>query len=189
MSEGQTGGGVADELVDELAQGPERLGGYAWRLGALLKKARLVAYTSDVGEAARPIVSPHLVKAAYGVSGLYVVADVGATTYQAKERGESDAAVARTCAHQTIFQVLASLLLPAVTIHQTVHVAEGIIKRSATAPAVMRRWGAPLTGLCVIPLLPILLDHPVETVVDYAFDTAWPKEEVKEPPAPETAKH
>lgn len=43
-----------------------------------------MAYTSDVGEAARPIVAPKMVTAAYGVSWLYLIGDTGYEGYKAR---------------------------------------------------------------------------------------------------------
>jgi mitochondrial fission process protein 1 len=47
------------------------------------------AFTSDVGEAARPVVHPRLVTASYGVSWLYCIGDVVHHTLEANSRGAS----------------------------------------------------------------------------------------------------
>ena len=65
-----------------------RILGYVGRLGRLVKStARYLAYTSDVGEAFRPIVNPWVVQAAYGISWAYVATDVGLTAYMEREIG------------------------------------------------------------------------------------------------------
>lgn len=55
---------------------------------ALAASSRYLAYTSDVGEAFRPIVSPLVVKAAYGVSWAYLGLDVGYEGYKAVKAGK-----------------------------------------------------------------------------------------------------
>jgi fission process protein 1 len=39
-------------------------------------------------------------------------------------------------------------------------------------------WGPTLTGLAVVPILPYLFDHPVETATEAAFK--WIEEKVRE---------
>lgn len=55
---------------------------------ALTASSRYLAYTSDVGEAFRPIISPLVVKAAYGVSWAYIGLDVGYEGYKAVKAGK-----------------------------------------------------------------------------------------------------
>jgi fission process protein 1 len=31
-------------------------------------------------------------------------------------------------------------------------------------------WGPTMTGLAIVPILPYLFDHPVEYIIDHAFD-------------------
>lgn len=47
----------------------------------------LQAFTSDVGEAARPVVHPRIVTAAYGISWLYCIGDVAFSASLARARG------------------------------------------------------------------------------------------------------
>lgn len=55
---------------------------YARNLRSLvLASTRYLAYTSDVGEAFRPVVHPKLVTASYGISWLYVLGDVAYEGY------------------------------------------------------------------------------------------------------------
>jgi fission process protein 1 len=62
---------------------------YAGRLRtALVASSRYLAYTSDVGEAFRPIVPPAVVAAAYGISWAYLGLDVGYEGYKAVHAGQ-----------------------------------------------------------------------------------------------------
>lgn len=76
--------GEVDSLESDL-----RYLGYAGRLRtALAASTRYLAYTSDVGEAFRPIVHPAIVTAAYGISWAYLGLDVGYEGYKAYHAGQ-----------------------------------------------------------------------------------------------------
>ncbi len=83
--------------------------GYVGRIGRLVKSvSRYLAYTSDIGEAFRPIVSPNVVKAAYAISWLYVGTDVSVTGYQeSKVPGTTGNDIAQVCLKRGVFQTLA----------------------------------------------------------------------------------
>lgn len=53
----------------------------------ILKCIRYIAYTSDVGEAFRPLVPPMVVTGAYAVSWMYLSGDVAYETYKAHRQG------------------------------------------------------------------------------------------------------
>lgn len=73
---------VSEGKFDSL-EGKARYLAYAGRLRtALAASTRYLAYTSDVGEAFRPIVPPAIVTAAYGISWLYLGLDVGYEGYK-----------------------------------------------------------------------------------------------------------
>ncbi|KXS21782.1 hypothetical protein M427DRAFT_51162 [Gonapodya prolifera JEL478] len=144
--------------------------GYVGRLGRLIRSStRYLAYTSDVGEAFRPVVHPSIVKAAYGVSWAYVIVDVSSTGYlERRKPGATNRDVGEVVVKRAVFQSLASMALPAFTIHQTVHLASSLLKRT-TRNVMLRRWGPTIAGLAVVPALPFIFDHPVEWAVEKAF--------------------
>merc|ERR1712232_91301 len=80
--------------------------------------------------------------------------------------------VKMTVAHATVFQGLASLLIPFVVIHNAVHASEKHLFR-ASASAFARAWGPSMVALVIIPFLP-MVDEPVEAAVDYLFDHVMP---------------
>ena len=145
---------------------------FAVKTAALSKaaaaNARYVAYSSDVGEAFRPVIPRWAVTATYGVAIAYVAGDVGYTGYVESQRPGGN--VARATAHAALFQGAASLVGPAIIIHQAVHAAQGVAKRSGR----FVRWGPTLTGLAIIPFLPVMLDEPCEHAIGYLFDKFWP---------------
>ncbi|KAH7916766.1 mitochondrial 18 KDa protein-domain-containing protein [Hygrophoropsis aurantiaca] len=144
---------------------------------ALRASTRYIAYTSDVGEAFRPVVPPFIVSAAYGVSWLYLAGDVGYESYKAHRRGPTPleaahfsepARLAMAASKRAVFQSIASMALPAFTIHTAVKQAKKAFT-NVHNPRV-KTWGPTLTGLAIVPVLPYLFDHPVETATDKAFE-------------------
>jgi len=99
---------------------------YGARLRTALRAgSRYIAYTSDVGEAFRPVVSPHIVTAAYGISWIYLAGDVSYEAYKARRRGPSplEAAhfseptrVGMVAAKRAAFQSIASMSVPSILI-------------------------------------------------------------------------
>ncbi len=67
-----------------------------------------------------------------------------------------------------VFQSIASMALPAFTIHSTVRYSGAALK-NVKNPTI-RIWGPVGLGLAVVPLLPYLFDKPVEEGIDYLFE-------------------
>ncbi|KAG0145004.1 hypothetical protein CROQUDRAFT_46375 [Cronartium quercuum f. sp. fusiforme G11] len=78
----------------------------------LIPASRYLAYTSDLGEAFRPIISPKLVTGAYGVSIAYVVGDVAYEGWkghlQAKGSPEDAQIIGLKVVRRAVFQGTAS---------------------------------------------------------------------------------
>lgn len=82
-----------DDVTEALEDGPSRYAAYAMRLRTLITStSRYVAYTSDIGEAFRPLTSPTFVRACYGISWAYLLGDVGYAGYKAHQQHEHDTA-------------------------------------------------------------------------------------------------
>jgi fission process protein 1 len=168
----RTGDGkLHDPLVDNPAL---RAAGYAGRVGRLLgtflaKGSRYVAYTSDVGEAFRPVVDVRYVRAGYAISWAYVLTDVSLQSHWARQRGDDPV---RAGAHAAVFQSLGSMIVPALIIHSVVHQTEKVFHRMGR----YQRWGPTSMGLAVVPFLPYIADRPIETAVDFCFDRFWPSD-------------
>ncbi|KAJ5966452.1 hypothetical protein N7481_013166 [Penicillium waksmanii] len=73
-------------------------------------------------------------------------------------------------AKRAIFQGLASMGLPAFTIHSVVKYSGKMVRGSKIV--FVRTWVPIGLGLTVVPFLPYIFDHPVEEAVDWAFGTA-----------------
>ncbi|KAJ7904250.1 mitochondrial 18 KDa protein-domain-containing protein [Mycena olivaceomarginata] len=169
-----------DALADENAATTDselRYAAYGARLRTALRAGtRYVAYTSDIGEAFRPVVPAWVVTAAYGISWLYLGGDVSYESYKAHRRGPTalEAAhfsepvrIGMVAVERATFQSIASMALPALTIHTAVKQAKKAFDKVQN-PRV-RTWGPTFTGLAIVPVLPYLFDHPVEHVTDTVF--------------------
>jgi len=172
---------TADELADKDVDSTDtelRYAAYGARLRTALRASqRYLAYTSDVGEAFRPIVPPSIVTAAYGISWLYLVGDVGYESYKAQRRGPTPFEAAHfteptrlglVAVKRATFQSVASMALPAFTIHTAVRQAKKAFDKSTNLR--VRTWGPTATGLAIVPALPYLFDHPVEAATDHVFE-------------------
>lgn len=69
-----------------------------------------------------------------------------------------------------IFQSIASMGLPAFTIHSAVRYSSILFKNSSSK--ALRSYGPVAIGLGIVPLLPYIFDEPVEHAVDFVFDKA-----------------
>lgn len=168
-----------------------RYAGYAARVKTILKSAsRYVAYTSDIGESFRPVAHPWLVRGSYAISWAYLGGDVANEGRKAYLRNQeiSPASIKpiddyRTVmAERAVFQSLASMGIPALTIHSIVKYTGRALKKSANK--TLRTWGPIALGLSAVPFLPFVLDEPVEHTVKYVFHkgfAAFEKTEVAGP--------
>lgn len=173
-----------------------RYAAYASRLRTIMLSAhRYVAYTSDIGESFRPVAHPNWVRAAYGISWAYLIGDVSHEGYKAYLRNqevlhptpdpaapEATALKARgklpaiedyraRMAERAVFQSIASMGLPAFTIHSIVRYS-GRAFKSVKNPT-LRVWGPIGLGLAAVPALPYMFDHPVEVATEKVFHTAF----------------
>lgn len=240
---------TTEEILD-IDNGAPRYAAYAMRLKTVIvASSRYVAYSSDIGEAFRPLTKPSVVRGAYAISWTYILGDVAyagykaakqyealaATTFSTKtgplqeleleaakladkalhsvkenlplekvldaktlqslspnekvelrkrhtqrlaEQGEhagvdpnqvSEAThVGLVMARRAVFQSIASMALPAFTIHSIVRYSAPLFAKAKSQR--IRGAGPTVAGLLFVPALPFLFDEPVEHVVDFAFD-------------------
>jgi len=100
-----------------------------------------------------------------------VITDVSYEAYKAKSlHHEPTPVVVSLSIKRALFQSIASMGLPALTIHSLVKYSGRYIF-SKSANRTLRVWGPAAAGLGVVPVLPLLYDHPVE----HAIDRLWEK--------------
>lgn len=221
----------------------------------IVASSRYVAYSSDIGEAFRPLTRPAFVTGAYAISWTYILGDVCYAGYKAAKQYEALASttftsssgplrefeteaakyadkalsavkenlpleelldsktlsslsptekvelrkrhtqrlaeqgehagvdpsqvseamhVGLTMARRGVFQSIASMALPAFTIHSIVRYSAPLFAKAKSQR--IRAAGPTVAGLMFVPALPFLFDEPVEHVVDFAFD--WIQERI-----------
>ncbi|KAL8783957.1 MAG: hypothetical protein Q9213_004287 [Squamulea squamosa] len=74
-------------------------------------------------------------------------------------------------AQRAVFQSVASMGLPAFTIHSIVRYSGRALKDAKNTR--IRTYGPIGLGLAAVPLLPYMFDHPVETAVEWTFHKAF----------------
>lgn len=67
-----------------------------------------------------------------------------------------------------LFQSIASMGLPAFTIHSAVRYSSIMFKNSSIKP--LKTYGPVAIGLGIVPLLPYVFDEPCEIAIDWVFD-------------------
>lgn len=181
--------------AEDSTESSVRYAAYASRLRTIMLSAhRYVAYTSDIGESFRPVAHPIMVRAAYGVSWAYLIGDVGYEGYKARMRNQKilnpeteedkiEAAMhpgraipaiedyRSVMAQRAIFQGLASMGLPAFTIHSIVRYSGRAMKNVKNVK--IRTWGPIGLGLAAVPALPYMFDEPVEHATEWVFHKAF----------------
>lgn len=132
---------------------------------------RYLAFTSDFGEALRPVVHARIVTGTYAVAFAYCIADVGWEAYKLKqndyyhEKTKEKMTMTQLIVERSTFQAIASLIVPALVIHKSVDIAKGIFAKIGR----FQKWGPSVVGLSIIPFLPLYLDEPVEELIEYGF--------------------
>ena len=152
----------------QLQETAARYAGYAARI-------RYLAFTSDFGEALRPIVHKRIVNATYAIAFGYCFADVGYEAYKLHKRNyvtekNVPMSLSQCIVERAAFQTLASVVIPFAVIHTTVDIAKKAFKKIGR----FQRFGPSIVGLAVIPLLPMYLDHPVERAIEWSFEKFGP---------------
>lgn len=175
---------------------PLRFAAYTARVRTILLTAhRYVAYTSDIGESFRPVAHPNLVRGAYGISWLYLTGDVANEGYKAwvanqEKLGKKQSASVGSAniapgsentgkvlfledyrtvmVQRALFQGLASMGLPAFTIHSIVKYSGKALKGAKNQ--IVRTWAPIGLGLAIVPALPYMFDEPVEHGVEWIFE-------------------
>lgn len=148
---------------------------YAGYTMAFSRAFRYLAFTSDFGEALRPVASARIVNASYAVAIGYCFADVGWEAYKLKQRNYISEkghpmSMTQCIVERSAFQAIASVAVPFLVIHTAVDTSKKIFAKAK----MFQRWGPSVVGLGIIPLLPMYLDHPVESGLEHIFENYGP---------------
>ncbi|KAK8223705.1 mitochondrial 18 KDa protein-domain-containing protein [Phyllosticta capitalensis] len=123
--------------------------------------ATTIATTSSSDKHAPPV--PATTKLGPGVTG----PSTGAAQAEAGGKVPAIEDYRTVMVQRAIFQGLASMGLPAFTIHSVVKYSGRAMKNVKNVK--VRTWGPIGLGLAVVPLLPYMFDEPVEEAVEWAF--------------------
>ena len=146
------------------------MSGFGLQTAMFLKKTpqlvaaqRWMAFASEGTEPFRPVASVWFVRLGYGLSFLYVFADIGVRAYKTHEETKSAKETAILIGDTTVFHTFASMLLPAVTIHSIVKYSGKAIQKAHFLESVprVRQWIPTIIGLCSIPFVIQPIDHGV----------------------------
>jgi mitochondrial fission process protein 1 len=157
-----------EQSVFEFQDSQLRYTGYTIGIARIL---RYFAFSSDFGEALRPVVHNRIVAGTYAIAFAYCAADVGWEAYKLQrddyyhEKTKEKMTMAQCVTERATFQVIASVVLPSLLIHNTVRIAKAGFQRLGR----FTKWGPSLIGLSMIPFMPIYLDAPVENGLEYMF--------------------
>lgn len=168
---GNSGEHLHNELNNNDGIHYNRIAGYA---SAFARAARYLAFTSDVGEALRPVVAARVVTGTYAISFGYCLSDIALSAYSLHENNymtkKNEPMTLEQCVvEKTVFHAVASIGAPFVLIHGTVDITHRIFKRIGR----FNRWGPSICGLLMIPFLPIV-DHPIEEFLEHGFEKYGP---------------
>lgn len=173
---------VAAEEVLEEAHGLAYLG---WigrtmaRAPKLIAAQRWMAYASEGTEPFRPVASKWFVRSGYALSFIYVAADIGVRTRANYVQNQDTKKASIVFGDTLLFHSMASLIIPAVTIHQIVHLSSSGIKRGNILANMPRVRGLlpTLIGLMSIPFVVGPIDHGVEYLMDHTARKFYEHEE------------
>lgn len=127
-------------------------------------EARTLAFASEGGVAGKNLISKPVYYGAWGLSGIAILADITTKTWDAAPEKRTG-----TCLYNVAFHIPASLVVPAVIIHQIVHGMEHSVKHHSYAKGLPPRAKAviPVAAalLAIIPVVPAV-DHVAEMVME-----------------------
>lgn len=129
--------------------------------------SRPLAYASELGESVRPLVPRVLVRSFYGISWAYVILDTVAKTYSIRDQGREK--MAFYAMDLAIWHSLASMMLPAFTIHSIVKYSGKVINKISNSASKFGRFGPTFLGLASIPFIIHPLDHATDFGMDFTL--------------------
>ncbi|KAL5275769.1 MTFP1.2 family protein [Megaselia abdita] len=129
---------------------------------------RYLGYANEVGEAFRPLVHKQIVNLSYGVSISYVLADAfDKATKEHKQSGNLKK-VAIKASDVFIWQIIASVIIPGITINRVTWLTSRALKNSGLKKEI-RKIVPTVVGLASIPVIIKPIDHFVDLVMDKTF--------------------
>ncbi|CAH0548756.1 unnamed protein product [Brassicogethes aeneus] len=136
---------------------------------------RYLGYANELGEAFRAFLGSKLVNVTYGIASLYVLADTTDKSIQAHKTHFDEKnhvkKVIFTTADTLIWQFLASVIIPGVTINRVCATSNYLLKKVEKLPKNNRKYLVTAIGLVTIPFI----IHPIDNMVDDLLDVSLRK--------------
>ena len=144
---------------------------------ALLRDGKLIELHEDRGNSDFAVGDIYLGRVRRVVPSLNAAfVDVGYEAYKLHKRNykteltNEPMSMAQCVVERSAFQLVASIIIPAIVIHTTVDVTKHLLKKVGR----FQKWGPTIAGLLAIPLLPLCLDEPIEHVIEWGFHNYGP---------------
>ncbi|XP_063388845.1 mitochondrial fission process protein 1 [Cydia fagiglandana] len=131
-------------------------------------KVRYLGYANEVGEALRPVISRNAVNFSYKVAGAYVLADTADKSLKTLWREGSITSVILSTGDALIWQTLASIVIPGITINRIVFYTGRALKGRPVTPAV-QRFAPVAVGLACIPIIVTPIDRAVSLFMNVTY--------------------
>ncbi|KAH7729121.1 Mitochondrial 18kDa protein [Aphelenchoides avenae] len=152
---------------------------------------RLLGYANEVGEAFRAWVPVSAVRLSYVVASGYVCADALDKSHKAYKRiwptvAERRKHVALTMADTLVWQALASVIIPGITINRLCALTTTALRSASKMPTPAIKTTATLVGLGAIPFIVRPIDTAVEIGMDSTLRTLYSIKDVEQPATPES---
>ena len=126
---------------------------------------RPLAFLSEGAVAGKSVLPTTLYYGAWGVSGVAIVADITTQVVDAPEEKKLN-----TGLYYTAFHIPASLVVPAVIIHQVVHLVEKVVKSTSLPPRVKPLVPVAAALLSIVPVVPAV-DTAAEMLMEPTLGT------------------
>ena len=110
---------------------------------------RPLAFLSEGAVAGKSVLPTTLYYGAWGVSGVAIAADITTQVVDAPEDKKLN-----TGLYYTAFHIPASLVVPAVIIHQVMHLVEKVVKSTSLPPRVKPLVPVAAALLSIVPVVP-----------------------------------
>ncbi|XP_030568527.1 mitochondrial fission process protein 1 [Drosophila novamexicana] len=127
---------------------------------------RYMGYSNEVGEAFRPLVPKSFVAASYGMAIGYVCTDTFDKALRHQMAGGTDREMLLMGADVFTWQMLASVLIPGLTINRITAISRSLLKKS---PSIVLKTLPTIIGLASIPLIVHPIDHMVDRLMDATY--------------------
>ncbi|CAG4931721.1 mitochondrial fission process protein 1 [Colias croceus] len=131
---------------------------------------RYLGYANEVGESFRPVIPVRVVRASYAVAFAYALADTADKSWRMFKKDGRPKQVLVEAGDALIWQTLASVIIPGITINRISAFTQKTLKNKAQRiPPTPRSIIAVAVGLASIPFIIFPIDHGVTLFMDATY--------------------